>query len=94
MIVRRPAILATRYNLPVVPMHLEGLGAIRPKGSREKTPGPVTVRVGPPVRFAPGTDAKDANNVLYDTINTMHQEVAQARRAERVRAQALEPVGV
>ena len=93
-----PAILATRHNLPVVPMHLEGLGAIRPKGSREMTPGPVTVRVGRPITFAPGTDPKVANKLLYDTINNMHLEAAEVRRAARARAESQarvpEPVGV
>jgi 1-acyl-sn-glycerol-3-phosphate acyltransferase/uncharacterized protein with GYD domain len=78
-----PAILATTHGLPVVPMYLEGLAAIRPKGSQAMTPGPVVVRVGDPIRFPPGTDAADANRVLHRAVSAMGHEAAEARRAAR-----------
>ena len=46
-----PAILAISQQVPVVPMYLEGLAAIRPKGSRAMQPGPVTVKIGAPLYF-------------------------------------------
>ena len=86
-----PAILATRHGIPVVPIYLEGLGAIRAKGSRDMNPGPVTVRVGTPIRFAPGTDPADANRDLYHAVNALGEQASQARRAAR-HAPELQPV--
>ncbi len=48
-------LLAARAGVPVVPVYLGGLGAVLPKGGRVPRPGPVQVRFGPPLRFAPGT---------------------------------------
>jgi 1-acyl-sn-glycerol-3-phosphate acyltransferase len=81
-----PAILAVTHGLPVVPMYLEGLAAVRPKGSRQITPGPVTVWVGPPLRFARGTDPVQANHELYRAVNALGAKAADARRAARARA--------
>lgn len=78
-----PSLLATKHGIPMVPVYLEGLGAIRPKGSREMTPGPVTVRVGPPLRFPVGSDPAEANRVLYHAVDSLGQEAAAARRGAR-----------
>ena len=67
-------------------MYMEGLGAIRPKGSREKTPGPVTVRVGEPLRFTAGGDAKAANGRIFHAVDDLRIEAAEARRAARAEA--------
>jgi len=77
------AILAARHGIPVVPMYMEGLSAIRPKGSREKIPGPVTVRVGEPLRFQAGTDAKAANRRIFHAVDELRLEAAASRRAAR-----------
>ncbi len=78
-----PAILAVDHQLPVVPLYFEGVGAIRPKGSREMTPGPVTARVGPPLRFASGTDIGDATRQLHHAVAALADQAAAARRAAR-----------
>ena len=80
------AILASRHGLPVVPMYMEGLGAIRPKGSGEKTPGPVTVRVGEPLQFTAGGDANAANGRIFHAVDDLRIEGAEARRAARADA--------
>ena len=80
------AILAARHGLPVVPMYMEGLDAIRPKGSREKTPGPVSVRVGEPLRFTVGSDPKAANRAIFHAVDGLRLEAAEARRAARAGA--------
>ena len=82
-----PAILASRHGLPVVPMFMEGLSAIRPKGSREMTAGPVTVRVGEPLRFTAGSDAKEANRRIYHAVDHLRIEATEARRAARAQTQ-------
>jgi 1-acyl-sn-glycerol-3-phosphate acyltransferase len=80
------AILATRHGLPVVPLFMEGLSDIRPKGTREKTPGPVTVRVGPPLRFTAGGDAKEANRRIFHAVDDLRIEASEARRSARAAA--------
>lgn len=78
-----PAILAVSHGIPVVPMYLDGLAAIRPKGSRVMTPGPVTVRIGRPLRFEKGSDAAQANHQLHRAVTELGRQAAEARRAER-----------
>ena len=44
-----PTIMAMMAKVPVLPVYMEGLDKIMPKGQRSPTPGPVRVRIGPPV---------------------------------------------
>src|SRR5690606_24905030 len=88
-----PAILATTHGVPVVPMYLDGLGAIRPKGSRQMQPGPVTVRIGAPLRFPVGSDASAANRQLHHAVSELGAAAAAARRAARAEATASEAEG-
>jgi 1-acyl-sn-glycerol-3-phosphate acyltransferase len=78
-----PAILAVGHGVPVVPMYMEGLSAVRPKGSRELTPGPVTVRIGPPLRFGAATDVAEATRDLHRAVEALGRQAADARRAAR-----------
>lgn len=71
------SILALEKNVPVVPVFLTGLSAIRPKGTREPVPGPAGATVLDPLYFEPGTSVPDATRRLYDTLNEVHQRVAQ-----------------
>ena len=43
------AILAMQANVPVVPVHIEGLRNVMPKGERTPRPAEVSVRIGAPV---------------------------------------------
>jgi 1-acyl-sn-glycerol-3-phosphate acyltransferase len=70
-----PALLAIAHQMPVVPMYMEGLRDIRPKGTTEMTPGPVTVRIGKPMHFPPGTDAKEATKQMYRVMEGLRAEV-------------------
>jgi 1-acyl-sn-glycerol-3-phosphate acyltransferase len=78
-----PALLAVSHDVPVVPLYLEGLGAIRAKGSREMKPGPVTVRIGPPVRFPKDTEVADATRQLHRAVSALGEQAAEERRAAR-----------
>jgi long-chain acyl-CoA synthetase len=69
------SILALAKNVPVVPIYLDGLRDLRPKGAREIRVGPVQVRIGDPIRFAPGTEVSDATRTLYRTMERMREEV-------------------
>ena len=66
-------LLALRHQVPVVPLYLSGLGAIRPKGQRTATPGPVGLDILEPQRFAPGTELETATGQLWSALNEVHQ---------------------
>jgi len=70
-----PALLAIEKGVPVVPLFVEGSGAIRPKGSTENRPGPVTAVVGHPVVFAPGSDPGQATHTLQKAMEEVRSQV-------------------
>lgn len=69
------SILALEKNVPVVPVFLTGLKALRPKGSREMFPGPAGAHVLDPIFFAPGTSVPDATRTIYEAMNEVHKRV-------------------
>jgi 1-acyl-sn-glycerol-3-phosphate acyltransferase len=75
------SILALAKNVPVVPVWMDGLRAMRPKGSKEITPGPALSRIGQPIRFAPGTSVADATHILQRTMERMRDELHREQRA-------------
>jgi 1-acyl-sn-glycerol-3-phosphate acyltransferase len=44
-----PTIMAMQAKVPVIPVFLEGLEAIMPRGTTTPRPGPVSVRMGAPI---------------------------------------------
>jgi 1-acyl-sn-glycerol-3-phosphate acyltransferase len=82
-----PAILAVGKNVPVVPMYFEGLSAIRPKGTREMTAGAATVLIGPPIRFAPGTDVTEATDTLFKAVDSLRRQIQKPQVAAEPSAQ-------
>src|SRR5215472_340696 len=75
------AILALAKNVPVVPMWLEGLRELRPKGVTETKPGPALARIGPPIHLPAGTTVADATHTLYKTMERMRDDFRQQRRS-------------
>jgi 1-acyl-sn-glycerol-3-phosphate acyltransferase len=75
------SILALAKNVPVVPIWMEGLRAMRPKGTKEITPGPALARIGPPIYLAPGTAVADATHTLHQTMERMRQEINRRKSA-------------
>jgi 1-acyl-sn-glycerol-3-phosphate acyltransferase len=73
------SILALEKNVPVVPIYMEGLRNIRPKGSQSINPGPVHVKVGQPIRFEPGTTVPEATRMLYHAMEGLRKEVHRPR---------------
>lgn len=71
------SILALEKDVPVVPVFLTGLAAIRPKGTRHPVPGPAGAYVLDPIRFEPGTSVPDATRQIYEAMNAVHRRVAQ-----------------
>jgi 1-acyl-sn-glycerol-3-phosphate acyltransferase len=70
-----PSILAVSKGVPIVPMYLHGTREIRPTGTREMSPGPVTVLIGEAIRFAPTTDIGEATRTLYSAIDGLRRRL-------------------
>jgi len=49
-------LLATKLNVPVLPMKIEGLFEVKKAGKRFAPPGKIRVRIGVPVRFESSAD--------------------------------------
>ena len=75
-----PALLALEKNIPVVPMFMEGLSKIRPRGQKETGPGPVIVRIGAPVHFEAGTTASSATHMLERAVEALRVSTHQRTR--------------
>jgi 1-acyl-sn-glycerol-3-phosphate acyltransferase len=86
------SILALAKGVPVVPIYMEGLRELRPKGSKEVGVGPVQVRIGDPIRFTEGTEVAEATRRLYRTMERMREEMHSRLRAPRPAGEPL-PVG-
>ena len=69
------ALLATEKKVPVVPVYLAGTAALRPKGRREVTPGPVSAHIQPPIVFEEGISIPDATREIYVSMNQVHERV-------------------
>ena len=71
------SILALEKNVPVVPVFLTGLRAMRPKGSREIFPGPAGANVLDLIYFDSAIDVPDATRRIHDEMNEVHVRVAE-----------------
>ena len=89
-----PAIMAMGGNAPVIPIYVEGLRAIMPKGDKYPKPGPVHVRIGKPVSLANAADVREATEMLENAMRELagqaphHHPVPQAAAAELAGAAA------
>lgn len=79
-----PAIMAMGGKAPVIPIYMEGLRAIMPKGHKHPKPGPVHVRIGKPVSLANAADVREATAMLENAMRELagqaphHHPVPQA----------------
>lgn len=71
------AILALGHDVPVVPVHLNGVANLLPPGERRLRPDSVEVRVGSPLLFEHGTSIPEATARLQQVVEAMG--VAQAQ---------------
>jgi len=76
------ALLAIQLGVPIVPMHLGGLQAIRPKGQREVRRGHARVEFLDPMLFAPDSDVGEATALLRENLNAVHR--AELKRTKPV----------
>lgn len=70
------AFLSVRCGVPVVPIHLDGVGRVLPKGSGRPNPGNVTINFGAPIAPAEGEDAKSLVTRLEAAIATLADETS------------------
>jgi 1-acyl-sn-glycerol-3-phosphate acyltransferase len=66
-----PAIMAMQAKVPVIPIYMEGLRAIMPKGSREPRPGPVQARIGKPVWLTDVASVPEAITLLENAMREL-----------------------
>ena len=57
-------LLAKQLNIPIVPMHLEGLYDLKQQNRSFAPPGHVKVIIGEPIRFSPDQDANEITGEL------------------------------
>jgi len=70
-------VLARTLSVPVVPMRIEGLFAMREAGRRLARPGTVLVRIGMPQQFDPASEPVAIANELQTIIHRMGQPVGE-----------------
>jgi 1-acyl-sn-glycerol-3-phosphate acyltransferase len=89
-----PAMMAMGCKVPVIPVYMEGLRAIMPKGNRYPTPGPATARIGKPISVANARDVREATEMLENAMRELagqpphHHPVPQPAPAEQEMAPA------
>ena len=69
------SLLALEKQVPVVPIYMTGLRAMRPPGTKTITPGPVTSHILPPIEFSRSTTVPEATDALFHAMNTVHERV-------------------
>ena len=62
------ALLALKHRIPVVPIVMKGLRALRPKGARSIKPGPVSSTILEPIYLSHDLGVSEATNILRDAM--------------------------
>jgi long-chain acyl-CoA synthetase len=76
-------LLARELGVPVVPLAIDGLDRVLPKGSGHPRPGPVTVRIGPPIAVSRAWDRRTAAALLEASVAGLLRPAQAQRRADR-----------
>jgi 1-acyl-sn-glycerol-3-phosphate acyltransferase len=82
------AIMAMQCNVPVIPIYIEGLRNVMPKGQREPRPAPVSARIGKPVWLTGAASVPDGTTMLE---NAMRELAGMPPHHGRAEAPAAEP---
>jgi long-chain acyl-CoA synthetase len=64
-------LLAENLNIPIVPMRLDGVWQMKRESRRLAHFGEITVRIGAPVTFAPGTSADEIARHLESLVRAL-----------------------
>ncbi len=63
--------MANNLGLPIVPMRMDGVFALKQAGKKFAAPGKIRVKIGSPVRFAPGTDPRQIATDLQKIVEVL-----------------------
>lgn len=66
-----PAIMAMQGHVPVIPIYIEGLRNVMPKGQRTPQPAAVYARIGKPVSLEGITSIAEANTLLENALRAL-----------------------
>ncbi len=66
-----PTIMAMQAKVPVIPLWIEGLREVMPKGQRTPRPGHVRARIGPPVWLNDVTSVADGTEMLENAMRAL-----------------------
>lgn len=93
-----PAIMAMQAKVPVIPVYMEGLRAIMPKGNRNATPGPAMARIGKPISLEGVSSVSEATAMLENAMRELagiapHRATPQPAAAAAEAAPAMAQAG-
>ena len=63
--------MAMQAKVPVIPIYIEGLRNVMPKGQREPQPAAVSARIGKPISLAGITSVGEATVVLENAMREL-----------------------
>ena len=63
--------LAENLGIPVLPMRIDGLFEVKQAGRRFAAPWKISVRIGEPMRFPPGTDPEKIAIELQEAVERL-----------------------
>ncbi len=66
-----PTIMAMQSKAPVIPIYIEGLRNVMPKGQREPRPAAVSARIGPPVSLEGVTSVSEGTTLLENAMRAL-----------------------
>ncbi len=64
-------LLAQNLGIAVLPMRIDGLFEVKQSGRKFAAPREITVRIGRPLTFAPGTPPEEIANALRSAVETL-----------------------
>ena len=64
-------LLANNLRIPILPMRIDGLFAIKKAGKRIAVPGKIQVRIGKPMEFAAESDPEEIARVLQKAVEKL-----------------------
>lgn len=66
-----PTIMAMQAHVPVIPLYVEGLRDVMPKGARKPRPASVSVRIGKPVSLEGVTSVSEGTTMLENAMREL-----------------------
>jgi long-chain acyl-CoA synthetase len=69
--------LASKLNLPVVPMRIDGAYEVREAGKIFNRPGRIRVQIGSPVEFPATSDPQEITKILEHRVAELGKEPEQ-----------------